>query len=334
MLPSTGAAFRVEALIQIDDKITCSFVDDGPFERVDRSDLRVLDKRFLRLPFQAFSAKLDGVHLNGAEYTLFRKFFEERLKAADGGLCLIARPTCYKPITVRLYDTSGSDDIDVNHELLDYIAASRSSHFRSIRPSELPGLLNSQIRLEATSVENDFLIGSVSLYASEYARLQKELERIYSIYSFDDRIALNDAKICPGMFVAVKDEDDKWYRGRIEKRLSQGTSERSCPNPIFSVMLIDVGRTVTVKLHDIQPLFDQFFELPIRVSRASLNLIPISDSYSIDAIFCCKHWMDKQQFNGHDCLKIDEDSYVLLNLKNVEGRCLKPELANHAKPCA
>ena len=123
--------------------VACHFADDGVYERIERSCLRVLDNRFLRLPFQAFEVKLDGVDLKGVG-TLFRKFFDEKLEA-DEAVCLIARPISYEPLTVRLYDTSGRKDIDVNRLLLDYIATSKEhlvGSLKSIRPSELPELLS------------------------------------------------------------------------------------------------------------------------------------------------------------------------------------------------
>ena len=85
---------------------------------------------------------------------------------------------------------------------------------------------------------------------------------------------------------------------------------------IFSVLLIDVGRTASVKIQDIQPLDSQFFRLPARMNRALLNLIPNTDSYSIEAIICCRYWLDQKQFTVQDSpceyVKINEHTYDVL----------------------
>lgn len=38
------------------------FLDNGGYDAVDKEDIRVLDEKFLELPFQAVEAKLAGTY--------------------------------------------------------------------------------------------------------------------------------------------------------------------------------------------------------------------------------------------------------------------------------
>lgn len=124
-----------------DRQVGCYFLDDGLFEKVDKSNLREMDERFMQLPFQSFSVQLDG--LQGKSDSLFRKYFDEMMRKSNDALCLIARPTSYDPIIVRLFDTSGQEDLDVNEELLASMKDLPGT-LASVRLSELPAMLDEE----------------------------------------------------------------------------------------------------------------------------------------------------------------------------------------------
>lgn len=324
-----------------DDKVTCYFLDDGVYEKVDRSSLRELDDRFMKLPFQAFMLQLEGVE-NKSD-SLFRKFFDEKMPESGDSLTLIARPTSYDPIIVRLYDTSGEEDLDLNLELIDYISTSEKElpgALQSVRPSELPAILKEEdgqrVAVSMAINPNNFMISSVILQ-DEYQRMDEELQQIYS----DETIPLSADLIYPGLYVSarrdVKQEDrghkEMWFRARIESKIA------SKEHPKFTATLIDLGEMIVLELHEIQPLYSQFSHLPMRVSRASLNgLMPVGKQYDIDAIFRFKQLIDQKQFTVHDCelVSVDSEHHVLLDLKDGEGRSISEELvkAKIARYCS
>ena len=323
LLSFTGAVFRVQAMLQDDDKVICYFMDDGIFEKIDLSNLRELDQRFMVLPFQAFHLQLDGI--KDKSDSLFRRFFDEKMRQSDDALCLIARPTSYEPLTVRLFDTSGVEDLDLNSELLDYIAASMKDlpgTLQSVRSSKLPAILKDEdghrVVVSMAINPNNFMISSASLYGEEYRRMEEELEQVYS----DETIPLSANLVYPGLYVSAK-KDGRWYRARIEEQV--GSKE----TPKFTATLIDVGEITVLELIAIQPLYSQFSELPMRVSRASLSgLAPIATTYDINGIVHFKRLIDQKEFTVHDCelVFIDSEQHVLLDLKDSEGRSISEEL--------
>ena len=169
---------------------------------------------------------------------------------------------------------------------------------------------------------NNFMIASAILHKAEYLRMEKELEQVYS--NDEDRIPLTIDMVFPGMYVSVKDENGHWYRARIEEQVSKVVSK-------FTVILIDVGRIAVVELPNIQPLYSQFYELPMRVNRACLNgVVPIGDSFDINVISYFKRLMDKTEFTAHNvqlCV-VDAESYVMLDIKDETGQSVSEELVS------
>lgn len=303
----------MQALLREDDQVHCYFLDDGIYEKIPKANLRELDDRFLQLPFQAFNVQLDGM----AEKSdiLFRKFFDEKMRSSDDILCLIAQPTSLDdPITVRLIDTSGSKDVNLNEELL-RLDENKLATLQSIRPSELSAKLKDapdadhRVVVSMAINPNNFVISSASLYKKEYEQLEAQLKQVYDD---DEAIPLPADIVFPGMYVSIKDDDGRWYRARIEEQVCKLSSK-------FTAFLVDVGRITIVELSNIQPLYSQFFELPARVSRASLNdLLPTDDRFSIDAIVYFKTLMDRaKEFAAHDVelVTVGPETYLLLDLK-------------------
>ena len=308
---------------QEDDQVACYFLDDGIYEKIAKSNLRELDERFMQLPFQAFNVQLDG--LEGKSDCLFRKFFDEKMRSNDDALCLIARPTSYEPITVRLFDTSGSNDLDLNLELLGSMSDLKDlpGTLESVAASELPAKLKEEdghrVVVSMAINPNSFVVSSASLYKEEFEKMELELEQVYA--SDENKCDFTIEMVYPGLYVSARDK--RWYRARIEEQIGK--------EPRFTAYLIDVGRITVVELPDIQPLYSRFFKLPMRVSRASLNgLVPTGDRFSIDATFFFKRLVDGQeQFTAHDVdlVTVDSETYVMLDLKH-DGKSISEELVS------
>ena len=310
-------------MLQEGNQVHCYFLDDGVHEKIGRDNLYELYPRFMELPFQAFKVQLDG--LEGKSESLFRKYFDE-LMFFEEAPCFIARPISYEPITVRLFDTRGVKDFDVNADLLEHIHVHGKIMFgclESVRPSDLPAKLAAENGhpVSVTNLEcpNNFSIRSAIMYQREYKQMELELNQFYSI---EDPIPLNRTMVFVGLFVSVRDPtDDQWYRGRIEELMTDSLSSRQ--EPRYEVLLIDIGRMIFAGLDRIQPLYSQFQLLPMRVTRASLNLVPYAKGWDPDAVDHLKLLTD-QPLTAHDCesVMIDSESYVLMDLKDIAGKSL------------
>lgn len=320
-------------MLQQNDQVHCYFLDDGVYEKIPKANLQEIDDRFLRLPFQAFKVQLDG--LQGMSESLFRKYFDEILRSEDAQ-CFLARPTSRDPIIVRLFDTRTDNDVDVNADLLNYIRIHGKILFgcsKSVRPCELPDKLKTddghRVIVSMAACPNSFIVRSATMYQQEYKRMEAQLEQVYS--NQDEIIPLNSTMVYPGLFVAAKHEDGKWYRARVQDVLCAEPDRSSRQETKYSVLLIDIGQTVVVALRNVQPLYSQFMELPTRVTRASLNgLLPNGDRYDGDTIRHFQKLMNQEQFKAHDCeyVMIDSETYVLMDLEDIDGRSMVKEMAN------
>lgn len=120
------AVFRVQLLQLLSNgQARCRFLDDGLTEVAYCCNLFEIDRQFLRLPWQAFHARLDGIRPDQLTKfaPLIRLFIELKMLEHQNQLYLVARPTCHEPVTVRLFDTSHpSHDLDVNKLLIDFLS--------------------------------------------------------------------------------------------------------------------------------------------------------------------------------------------------------------------
>ena len=118
--------FRVQMLRLLpEDRVQCKCLDDGAVEVVSHCNLFEIERQFLRLPWQSFQARFDGVEplLAAKCSALVRLFIELRILEHEKNLYLIAKPTCLEPIIVRLYDTSHPDrDLDLNKLLMNFLS--------------------------------------------------------------------------------------------------------------------------------------------------------------------------------------------------------------------
>lgn len=106
--------------INKDSEIDVFYVDYGDSAYLKLDQLRKLRSDFTTLPFQAIECQMEGIKPVGEDWTeeMFEKF--EELSYCAKWKVVIAKPEQYvgnKP-SIRLYDTSGSEDIDIGNQLV------------------------------------------------------------------------------------------------------------------------------------------------------------------------------------------------------------------------
>ena len=325
-----GAVFRVEALLLEGDQVHCWFLDDGINEKISKLNLREMDNEFMKFPFQAFTVHLDG--LENESESLIRRFVDNKRQEHDDAFCLIARPTCYEPITVKLFDTTNEEtDIVLNQEIKSYIDKQTQIPFNnlSIATSCLPEQLdeNDQSVIVSMTVNpHNFIVRDSCVLNNEFRKLNDELQQFYSMES--ERIELNSSMIYSGLFVCVE-ENGKWFRARVHESLSAGASDLNDEDFKCTCYLIDIGKMVICKLLQLQPLYSQFCQLPMLANKATLsNVLPMEEGWSVETVIHFKELVDQQELNAclTDIITIDNEAFILLDLKDQNGASISDEL--------
>lgn len=343
-----GAVFRVQSILIEGKEVYCWFLDDGIIEKINKSNLYEIDNEFMKLPFQAFNVRLDG--LQDQSESLIQKFIDNKMKENDDALCLIARiiPTettnddttnddttnDETTLIVRLYDTSKDDqDIDLNKEIIEFIENSNTlpGSKNSIPKALLPKFdLNNnefesiKVRVSLILNPHNFIVTNVEHFEkdSKYQQLNNQLQEFYS--KNDEYVELIESMIYPGLFVCVRDLNLKWYRARVD----------DLANSRCTCYLVDEGRIILAEIKNLQPLYSQFLELPMIAIRASLNnIIPIGRDWCIDTIIDFKKLVEDREFDAivQEIINIDCETILLLNLFDQNNQSVADTLVNNER---
>jgi hypothetical protein len=156
---------------------------------------------------------------------------------------------------------------------------------------------------------------------SPYERLCREMQELYDD---EEPIELHGSLILARQLLAIKDQDGKWKRARVQALLS--------PEPDFSVLvqLLDEGGVRVLALSQVQPLYSQFAQLPIQAMRASLHDIqPLETDWSPLAVYQFGQLVQDQQFRAvvHQVMQVDGEPLLQVTLyRQSDGSSVSDDL--------
>ncbi|XP_064652910.1 tudor domain-containing protein 7-like isoform X2 [Lineus longissimus] len=109
---------RVRAIHVDGEEVNVSFMDHGGRETVKVSQLRNLDNKFRKLPYQAITVSLSGLE----EFETNEEILEKLLDDVLGKSCLAKVVSRSDRLSVILFDTSSENDVNVNNLLMETVS--------------------------------------------------------------------------------------------------------------------------------------------------------------------------------------------------------------------
>ncbi|KAF4518847.1 hypothetical protein B566_EDAN006698 [Ephemera danica] len=107
------------ATVEESDMVHCFLLDHGQVERVSIAELRMLEARFLRLPFQVCLEQFREAESETVQALLLDTVIGKTFVAQPAKMDLLGarHELGNPPITLRLFDTSTEEDVDINQQL-------------------------------------------------------------------------------------------------------------------------------------------------------------------------------------------------------------------------
>lgn len=222
---------RVELLEVMGDQVKVKFVDHGDAEDISLSDLHYLEAKFFSLPAQALHCCLAGMEDAPKEPA-----FEALMESLPMGKTLVARVTRrQEPYAIVLFDTSTSEDINLNDKVFEYLA----QHL--VKPSLPP--VGGVVEVYLTHASSK---GTV--YVQVESKTYKILEDLLKIAKrrteemLGEKVQVDLTKL----YLARFSKDGEWYRAAPRSGVD--------PNGQVLMMFVDFGNSEKVPLSNIRGL--------------------------------------------------------------------------------
>ncbi|XP_077560350.1 uncharacterized protein LOC144175148 isoform X1 [Haemaphysalis longicornis] len=236
---------RVELTKRLENgKAEVYFVDEGNTWTLDETALLDLEEEFAALPMQAIQCQLDGLakHADseGATQILGDLLLGKSLVAE-----VISRED---PITVVMFDTWGSEDVDLNSEIFQRLTTARLPPKGCVGKAQLShvghdGVLWLQTNEPGLREVEDFLEGLNQYCQSNPAMVEEPvMDRMYACQFRDD---------------------DKFYRAVL-------LSPDPLPSGEFEVLFVDYGNEAQVFLTEFRNI-DCLGDLVVRLPRQAVK---------------------------------------------------------------
>jgi len=277
---------RVEVTQFQDPTAVGWFLDCGDQDIFDRKDLQELDTRFLSVPAQAVQVSLHGLG----------DVKDESVMERVVGKSLIAQVMFAgnneEIPSVILFDTSDQEvDVNINQKIIEERQVSvgneddndpkteenlsdsptdtnekrqenaMSTKKKALRPlpiMQIPAV-NTDFDVEVvwSASPSSFVVQAIN-FSKQLKDLMSDLEIFYNISS--NRIKILD-DVTVGEYFAALHDDERWYRVKVVREIDLN---------LLVVRFVDYGENVITSLEKLQPLADEFRELPMQGIMAKL----------------------------------------------------------------
>ncbi|CAB3382000.1 Hypothetical predicted protein [Cloeon dipterum] len=251
----------------------CFLMDHGQMELVPASDLKVLEKQFLQLPFQAVQCELKGLEdFNSAEGV------QELLLDALIGKTFVAQPSpeyldqeyvlSSQPVPLTLFDTSTSEDVNVNTQLWEKITS-------TILTPKLPK------EGKVIEVTVSYITTEANIYVQLYNSVIHGIQQKISMLNVEKLTNAKPLVLAKGKIYLAQFTDGIWYRATIT----------SANDKKAIVMFVDFGNSATVdlgKMIDLESAMPDLAKIPPQAVLCTLHhLVPSPD------VKICKKTVDR-----------------------------------------
>ncbi|XP_059480281.1 tudor domain-containing protein 7B isoform X2 [Neocloeon triangulifer] len=241
----------------------CLLLDHGQIETIAASELKVLEKQFLRLPFQAVQCELKGLEdFSNAEGV------QELLLDTLIGKTFVAQPSPEfleqqyqldsQPVPLVLFDTSTSEDINVNTQLWEKIAS-------TILTPKLPK------EGKVIEVSVSYINSEANIFVQLYNSVIHGIQQKITLLDTEKLAGAKPVKLAKGKIYLAQYTDGIWYRATVTS-----ANEKKA-----IVMFIDFGNTATVdvaRLIDLESAMPDLAQIPPQAIMCTLHhLIPSPD---------------------------------------------------------
>lgn len=140
-------------------------------------------------------------------------------------------------------------------------------------------------------------------------------QRMHDLYEKEEnRIELPENVITKGLFIAGKYKH-MWYRIQVKEIINRNPFQVMC-------LLVDYGEIQSFDLRDIQPLYNEFRELPIQAIKASLATAePKTNDWDVFACIEFRKMVENKPFVAtvFDIKQVDDEPVLSVSLCDTSG---------------